>query len=227
MVKKTKITPLNNISDVGNAEIHNPELFFGIVGPIGVNIDLIITHLVNELEFFDYHCEIIHITDYIKTPWIKKQVDNNSYYNKYKSLIDIANRYRSLCEDPAALAGLSMLQIINRRNILLRKRNVVSGPALGTAYILRQFKRPEEIELMRKVYGRKFIQISVFSNEHDRRLNLMDKIRNFSSANMKYSDVEKKSIDLIDIDHNQIDEKYGQRVSGVFHLGDVFVEGRD
>src|SRR6266480_7845629 len=67
----------------------------------------------------------------------------------------------------AALAGLALIQIRKERKQL---SHAVDQPALGTAYIIRQFKRPEEINLMRSVYGRKFIQVSVFGSETDRRI---------------------------------------------------------
>ena len=44
-----------------------------------------------------------------------------------------------------------------------------SSPALGTAYIVRQFKREEEITLLRQVYGRKFIQVSVYLDKEERK----------------------------------------------------------
>ena len=89
-------------------------------------------------------------------------------------------------------------------------------PALGTAYIVRQFKRPEEIDAMRRVYGRKFIQVSVYGSPMDRRRVIMDKIASFDSSPKEDSDREGQAIDLIATDANQADEENGQRVSEVF-----------
>ena len=40
-------------------------------------------------------------------------------------------------------------------------------------------------------------------------------------------DDERQAVELIDIDYNQKDDVNGQRVSDVFHLGDIFVNGID
>ena len=100
-------------------------------------------------------------------------------------------------------------------------------PNLGTAFIIRQFKRAEEIELMRRVYGRKFVQVSVYGNSHDRRTVLMDKIRRYDASPKSDADCERQAIELIDIDHNQQDDANGEQLTDVFHLGDMFVDGID
>jgi hypothetical protein len=101
------------------------------------------------------------------------------------------------------------------------------SPARGTTYVVRQFKRPEEIDMMRRVYGRKFIQVSVYGSAAERRQVLMDKIRRFDSSPKADADCESQAIELIDIDNNEGEDKDGQRISDVFHLGDVFVSGID
>lgn len=73
------------------------------------------------------------------------------------SLIEYANEYRRIAKDPAALAGLSLIHIMKERAAITGSNQ---EPALGWAFIVRQFKRPEEIELMRRVYGRKFITVA-------------------------------------------------------------------
>ena len=80
---------------------------------------------------------------------------------------------------------------------------------------------------MRRVYGRKFIQVSVFGSAADRRRVLMEKIRRFEASPKTDAECEAQAIDLIDVDHNQKDDVNGQRISDVFHLGDVFVDGID
>ncbi len=123
---------------------------------------------------------------------------------------------------PAAMAGLSVLKI---RQLRKERTGDTNSPAVGNAYIVRQFKRPEEIALMRRIYGRKFIQVSIYGSPAARRKVIMGKIADFDSSPKKDADRELQAIELIDIDSNQAEEKDGQRVSDVFHLGDVFVDG--
>jgi deoxycytidylate deaminase len=78
---------------------------------------------------------------------------------------------------------------------------------------------------MRRVYGRKFIQVSVYGSAAERRAKLITKIQQYDSSPKADSDCEMEAIKLIDTDHMQKDVRNGQRLSDVFHLGDVFVDG--
>ena len=171
--------------------ISNPELVFGLVGPIGVNIDAIVDALAKCLKEVNYTPKVIHLTDHMRHKRVRVRLDFSTYYDRYRSFIDYANAYRKLARNPAALAGVSILRIRAERAALTQS---VASPALGHAYIVRQFKRAEEIEMMRRVYGRKFIQVSIYGSAQDRRGVLVDKIRHFNpppkqmlSANAKPS----------------------------------------
>src|ERR1700676_5449961 len=203
-------------------QITNPELVFGIVGPIGTDLDAVITALSAALQEVEYKHKLIHLTQHMEAPKIRTKINASSYFDRYMSLIKYANEYRRVANDPAALAGLSLIRLMKAR---LEVSTSIAEPALGHAYIVRQFKRPEEIELMRRVYGRKFIQVSVFGSEADRRSVLISKIRQFDSAPKSDAECERQAIELIDVDNNQVDDENGQRVSDAFYLGDVFVDG--
>ncbi|MDF2118096.1 anti-phage dCTP deaminase [Roseiarcaceae bacterium H3SJ34-1] len=211
--------------------IDDPELVFGIVGPIGVNLDAVIDALWKNLDEVGYKSSLIHLTDLMRVPSIRLRIDDSSYYNRYRTLISYANAFRAKAGNPAAMAGLAILKIMDLRSGIngLNRVAVDSSegvePALGSAFIVRQFKRSEEIELMRSVYGRKFIQISVFGSSVDRRKVIMEKIAKYSSGSISDAERETQAIDLIDMDRNQQDDSNGQRLEEVFHLGDVFVDG--
>jgi deoxycytidylate deaminase len=208
----------------GAQVVHNPELVFGIVGPIGVDIDAVMEGLSNALKDVEYRPISIHLTELIEDRGIKVKRDFSTYYDRYHSLIEYANAYRTLAKSAAAMAGVAIVKI---RELRAKASGSETTPARGTAYIVRQFKRPEEIELMRQVYGRKFIQVSVFGSATDRRRVMMEKIRRFEASPKTDAECEAQAIKLIDIDHNQKDDINGQRIADVFHLGDVFVDGID
>jgi deoxycytidylate deaminase len=201
--------------------VRNQELVFGLVGPIGVQLDLVVNALQSALEAVGYQHEIVHVTDLMKSKKISILIDETSYSARYHSLINYANQYRKIAGNSAALAARTILEI---RRLRLAKSGNETSPALGTAYIVRQFKRPEEIELMRKVYGRKFIQVSVSGTVSERKKILEEKIRTYTYASKKNLDIEHEISLLIDKDFDQQD-RFGQKISDVFHLGDVFVRG--
>lgn len=205
-------------------KITQPELIFGLVGPIGVDMEAISEALGRSLKEVFYDPEVIHITSLIRDDRISVKIDESSYYKRYTSLISYANELRKLATTAAALAGIAIIEIRDRRH---RRTGSKETPAFKTAFIVRQFKRPEEIELMRRVYGRKFVLVSVFGSAADRRRILMDKIKSYDPSPKTDPECERQAIDLIDKDQSQKDDDNGQRLSEVFHLGDVFVDGVD
>ena len=224
MIKKTLKTNRGRGRAPGAQVVHNPELVFGIVGPIGVDIDAVTEGLSKALRDVSYQPILIHLTELIEDRRIKVKRDYSSYYARYRSLIGYANAYRKLARSAAAMAGVAVVKI---REFRAKATTSETIPARGTAYIIRQFKRPEEIELMRQVYGRKFLQVSVFGSAADRRRVMMEKIRRYEASPKTDAECEAQAIDLIDMDHNQKDDVNGQRIADVFHLGDVFVDGID
>jgi len=222
MIKKPLEKRSRSRTVKNSAVVTNPELVFGIVGPIGVDIEAVIDALTEALKDVGYTPIPIHLTQLIRDKRIKVKPDFATYYTRFRSLIDYANAFRKLAKSAAALAGMAVLTIRRKRAQITKDPNT---PALGTAFIVRQFKRPEEIDLMRQVYGRKFIQVSVFGSAADRRRVMMEKIQRYEPSPKTDADCERQALELIEIDYNQRDEVDGQRVSDVFHLGDVFVTG--
>ncbi len=107
--------------------------------------------------------------------------------------------YRKLAKSAAALAGIAILAIRRKRARITKDEGT---PALGTAYIVRQFKRPEEIDLMRRVYGRKFVQVSIFGSAADRRHVMIEKIQRYEPSPKTDADCERQAVELIEIDYN-------------------------
>ncbi|MCC5777834.1 deoxycytidylate deaminase [Nitratireductor sp. B36] len=209
--------------------VKNPELFIGLVGPIGVDLDAITNYLDAALHRVGYKTKLVHITDLMKEFFPKLQVNDQSYSEKYKSLIKNADNVRRTTTYQSALASLAITEIKRLRNHETKQISPPSEteePALGTAYIIRQFKREEEIDLMRRIYGRKFIQVSVYLDKEERKQQLIKKIKGHGTEIIDDDSAEKQAIDLISIDNNEVSEHFGQRVSDVFHHGDVFVIGK-
>lgn len=214
------------------AVVEKPELVIGLVGPIGVDLDAVVGFLQSSLKEVDYKTEVVHLTSVLRDLLPNLAVDDESYSARYNSLIKNADHVRREVRNHAALACLAISEI--RR--LRQQRNQDSNkhisseeargiPLLGTAYIVRQFKREEEINLLRQVYGRKFVLVSVYSDTSERKAQLIKKIKSFGTGTIEDSEAEKQAIDLITTDNNEVNDEFGQRVSDVFHLGDVFVRG--
>ncbi|MER8465190.1 anti-phage dCTP deaminase [Mesorhizobium sp. M1396] len=220
-------------SDQATADSTNfPELVFGLVGPIGVNMDIVERKLADALTSVGYLSERLRLTELMKGIEIEglDVEDSQDPYVRYKSRIDFANAVRKKCENDAALAALAIAEIRTRRaKYSVGNRDDVEPediPVEKTAYILRQLKRAEEIQLLRKVYGRKFIQISIHASDRERLKNLERNIA-LSNPNLSPADCTDAAEFLMDTDMNERSDVHGQRIEEVFHLGDAFINGRN
>lgn len=204
------------------SKIANPEIVIGLVGPIGVNLDAVIEQISTQLHIVGYKAEHIKITTMLQEPPFNVKISDDSFTNRYLSLIAAADK---VCMQYGSADFLARLAIARIREIRKSVTGAYSKPALGRAYIIRQLKREAEVDLFKKVYGRKFILVSVYLNEKDRRDAIVKKISEFAPSTSTDEDNLKEAIALMSKDAQEENEVHGQEVSLIFHKGDVFVDG--
>jgi len=90
---------------------------------------------------------------------------------------------------------------------------------------MHQFKRKEEVDLLRNIYGRLFFQFSVYSSRRKRAEYLAHRFAE-DAGNSDFTSFVGEAEKLIRLDESQVTSKYGQRVRDVFHLAD-FIINRD
>ena len=98
-------------------------------------------------------------------------------------------------------------------------------PSSSTAYIIRQFKRPAEIRMMRSVYGKQFILVSAYGAAEDRNTILLSRQKKSSSTLQKESDHACAVDRLVERDASETSIFGGQQLRDTFHLADVFING--
>ncbi|NMG41938.1 deoxycytidylate deaminase [Chelativorans sp. ZYF759] len=178
----------------------------------------------------NYASDVIRITEYMTAIDVGMKCRSDSYMNKYNDLIEYADKVRQKCNHNAALAGLSITVIQTLRDGHTGrdpKSDKPVIPAPKRAFIVRQFKRKEEIELMRSTYGRKFILVSAYLDEEQRIEEICNKIEHYDNTPRNREDRINLARSLVRRDYHERDKKFGQRVEEVFHLGDVFVPGKN
>lgn len=201
--------------------IEYPELFFGLVAPIGVDLSETVKPLTEALKSFEYEVVPIKVTELFRQiNYCDVELEDKPSERRFKSYIDFGNRLRELTSDNAICASLVVDKIAKDREI-----NEKSGETKYRqkyAYIIHQFKRKEEIELLRSVYGKLFFQISVYSSKGERSDSFAQRI----SRDHKSTDLEKyksQADELIKLDEDQEENDFGQRVRDVFHLADFII----
>jgi deoxycytidylate deaminase len=206
------------------ATVRFPELVFGIAGPIGVDISSVEATLRDQLTVVGYTPRTIKVTNEMMA--FSVPVDEPSVRGIYSDTmfkIKYADEVCRCYEDRAALARVAVRAITNERASLSGSPTKV--PDQKTAYIIRQLKRPEEVLLLRTLYGRQFVLISAYGSGGARREFLISQLRRNLSTLISETEITSKADELIDIDQNERAQFYGQNIQETFPLGDVFVDG--
>jgi hypothetical protein len=141
-----------------------PELVFGLVGPIGTDMKLVSRKLSEELKKVGYTAVEIRVSDSLKE-FSEFALKESPVEERYRTYMNAGNKFRQKLRRQDALALLAVVAIRRKRFLIHGNRR---APKQKTAYILSQFKRPEEIATLRRVYGRGFIQISAYCSREKR-----------------------------------------------------------
>jgi hypothetical protein len=95
-----------------------PELIFGLVAPIGVDLDLVAEVLSQSLKEMDYQAHQFRLTKLMREIPISLPVVDSPYIQSFKDRIAYANEVRRLFGDDALAAlaiGLASDRIRSRR----------------------------------------------------------------------------------------------------------------
>lgn len=215
-------------------ETLHPELVFGLVGPIGVDMGMVESKLRASLTAVGYRPRLVRVTELMSQIDVDVTIDQSvDPLKHYESRIEYANAVRGRCQNDAALAALAIHRIRQIRDevrteaghVGTARQPLADRPLAKYAYVLRQFKRKEEIDLLRKVYGRKFIQVSAHVSAEERVRSLARRVAT-QNPNLNQQGCEDYAKALVDRDLDESAVDHGQRVGDVFHLGDVFVDAR-
>ena len=199
----------------------DPELFFGLVSPIGVDNKKAYTILAESLRKYSYNTEYFKVTTLMKE--IKPtglNLKDSPLEIKYDSRIKYANKIRDVLEFQYALAMMCCMAV---RNFRREKKGSADTYIPKTAYVFDQFKRKEEIELLRQVYGRLFVTISLYSEKKTRLDQLINRIAS-DHADARLAD-EHSSIasELMKRDQSEENEPSGQRLEEAYPIADLFL----
>jgi deoxycytidylate deaminase len=214
----------------------DPELVFGIVAPIGVDVEFIDTALSDALKEMGYGVRPFKVTELMTEVREDQSLTSGSSIAAYKDRIAYANAVRRrLGKDSLAALAISAIRTFRgeqwRRKSpqkfydesqLLTEAEETPLPAM--AYIIRQLKRPEEVELLRRVYGRQFILVSGYATAKQRQRRISSREQDSGASK---ATADEAALALIVQDSNETQDDHGQKVRDAFPQGDVFVDASD
>ncbi len=204
-----------------------PELFFGLVGAVGTNLDIALTSLCDSLRNTNYSCKVISVIDQLKgfkkySAWLAK----SSEYERYIKRMDAGDDFRSISGLGQALSLLSIIAIREQHRKVYSEKRSPKQPIPRCAYIFKSLKHPEEVETLRRVYGRNFYLISAYTPRDIRVQNLVARIA-ASSSDSRTDKYRPDAERLVTRDEDDFEKKLGQKVRTTFPKADCFIDVRD
>jgi deoxycytidylate deaminase len=211
------------------SRINEPELFIGFVAPIGTDLRGSINCFSQYFRSQGYTVVPIKVTEVFDR--IAKYLPPNEKLKskpeseRLQTYIKYGNQLRETFDDDALLASLTIARVVQERTLLApaETNGEADVPAPEkNVFLLYQFKRREEIDLLRSVYGRAFFQVSVYSRRGTR----VDYLsRRFAQGQNRGNPDSFRGAaeEIVQKDENELDQKHGQRVSRIFHDADVIL----
>jgi cytidine deaminase len=199
------------------------ELVFALAGPVGSDLQEVSRTLGDALRQCDYSAvEEVGVGRLIRD--LAARLDLGRVVDapeeaRIASLMDAGNALRRLCANPAAAAALAIAEVRGRRAR-------AGGMPARRAYIIRSLKRPEEVQLLRRVYGPGFFLIGVNVARPARVDSLARRIARShgeTAASRNFAAYTAASEGLATREEDEESDPYGQRLRDVFQLCDLFV----
>ena len=235
MSKSKKLEQQDNINILSNGdilsdpltdELANPELFFGLVGAIGTDLGKVYGMLKKILhDEVGYKTEQIKLTDFITSKDVHEERDRfERYLKKMKAGTDVQKFYKRA--DAVILKGLLGVRAIrlkaNESIAIEPSGDLDKIPIDNTAFIFNSLKRPEEVETLRRVYGKSFFLIGAYSPRESRVVKLAKDIAD-SRNKQTSAEFRTEAEQLIEKDRADQGESLGQAVQKTFPEADVFI----
>lgn len=201
----------------------SPELFIGLVASVGTDHNLITDILEGSLKDFAYHTRVIRLAQLLHAfPKYRNLVSEpaDDYIDEHQKAGD---DFRDLTKRKDALAILGIGEIQAQR---LSENKDKEATIPRCAYVIRSLKTPEEVELLREVYGDAFFLIASSAPYQVRRRYLATRIAN-SRHDFRFDTYFPRAEELMLRDQREPGKKFGQNLQNTFHLADVFVDSSD
>jgi deoxycytidylate deaminase len=193
----------------------NTELVLGLVSPVGTDLSAINDSLLNYFRTFRYTVKVIKLSAFLdrlspRTLGVKLRA--RPEYDRIRTRMDAGNALREKTGRGDHLALHAANEIAKGRSL---DKNQPT-PLPRTVHLLDSLKNPEEVAILRKIYGPGFYLIAVYSPEIER----LEYLKTDKSLSQEQAE------DLIDRDRSE-SSKLGQQTRDTFHLADAFIQTGD
>jgi deoxycytidylate deaminase len=209
------------------------ELVIGLVGALGTDLTGVASKIEARLRaVFGYKTETVPVSGLMAELSWDRDLSPAHEDERIKVNMDAGRdlndawspRFSGRHDALARLAVLKIDAIRQSHNTLTNKDAAM--PLDRFAYIFRSFKRPDEIRLLRAIYGDRFVLFGAFAPRARRRQHLYEGVwptYGLEEESAWHSEHELKLDTLMSRDEREYGEG-GQNVRDTFHRADFFVD---
>lgn len=214
--------------------VRSDEIVVAIVAPVGTETEKVWRSIRAVLGSYSYTSHKLKVSWFFDDPKVAallpRPVRKETEFDRLRTAMDAGDALRQKTGLKEAMALVACSYITEKRQEVASaganepklqdahtddaepKPSSTRGPLRRTAYLLHSIKRPEEVVYLRRVYGSRFLLISVYVARSER-------IRSLQHEGMDESDAVK----LVTRDENGGD--YGQATGKSFQMADIFTDG--
>jgi deoxycytidylate deaminase len=207
-------------------EYRGTELFFGLVGAVGTDLKRVENLLSRELQAVQYLPHDIRLSSLLKECAKYKDLegaDEQPEHLRIRMYMDAGDDFRRTAKRGDAVALLAMGRV---RDLRAEITEDASKPIPGQAYVFNSLKHPDEIDILRRVYGSVFFAISVYESKERRLVSLCEKIAK-SAEKYDRDQFKEEAEELVDRDQKDVSDDFGQNVRDAFPKADLFLNAND
>lgn len=200
------------------------ELVIGLVGAVGIDLARVSTSISVVLTEFDFRVHEIHLSSALtRLSWDQSLIANplDEHIWSYMTAGD------KLCS-PDCWDRKDAFALLAIHGIALQRKQIsgdIDVPLDREAYTVRSLKRPEEVALLRQVYGSRFILIAAYSPATCRCAYLANRIK--ESRTKPHAATPVRTAEELMARDEKEHLIWGQNVLGTFHLADIFIDASD
>ena len=190
--------------------VDRPEIVIGLVGALGCPMKRVAEILGEEFVRAGYAAETLRLSDFLEAYSNLSNAPPNSSARAAVRTAALMNRGNELRERFGSGDALAMHVAAHIRQLRPEGADQLSLPE--RAFVLHQLKHPEEVRLLRQVYGDAFHLLGIYAPLSVRR----GQLRNVLSMSDEEAD------GLLERDAGE-EIRFGQKVTQTFHLSDFFI----
>lgn len=204
-------------------EAGRPEIVIGLVGALGTDLAKVEKALSHALLLVGYSHRTVLVSERITSAYedlgLPELPDAATPIDRLMDLGDALRRYH---DDGAVAAAIAVSAISEQRFDELCGATEDGAERDSVATIVRQLKHPEEVLLLRSVYGPRFVLLGAWAPKNERAAATVQRLRKMV-PNKEQSWYDQQVPRLMSRDEKDGSQSLGQRVRDTFELADAYV----